>query len=99
MPANGTSTGASTGSSALAPAANATAAAVWPDGNDVDRGVRMSVGRQCEDGRRRRTSSFAGPFAAAAAIAIAMRPRPAALRPRRPPNTASAPATTSQSRE
>jgi hypothetical protein len=52
----------------------------------------MSVGREREDGRRLRTSIFAGPLATTAAIAIAMTPRPAALRPCRPPNTASAPA-------
>ena len=31
----------------------------------------MSAGRELEDGRRRRTSSFAGPFATVIAIAIA----------------------------
>jgi hypothetical protein len=59
--------------------AKANAAALWPDGNDVERGIRMSGSSEL-DGRRRRTSSLAGPLASAAAIAIAASPRSAALR-------------------
>ncbi len=58
----------------------------------------MSVG--CErNGRRLRTSSFAGPFATAAAITIATMPRPAALRPFLPPHTDIPQARRSHSRE
>ena len=56
-------------------------------------------GASVRAGRRRRASSLAGPFDTAAAIAIAMMPRPAALRPGRPPQAASTPAIRSHSRE
>jgi hypothetical protein len=51
------------------------------------------------DGRRRRASSFAGPFANAAAIAIAIIPRLAAARSSWFPKTARAAAIKIHSRE
>ena len=79
--------------------ANAKADAVWPEGNDVERGMRTSAGREREKGRRRRASSLAGPFATADAIAIATTPRPAALRARLFPAAAKPAAMSSQRRE
>lgn len=61
--------------------------------------MRIKLGREVEDGRRRRTSSLAGPFASDAATAIATSPREAAARPRDPRKIASTPETSSHNRE
>ena len=82
----GQSTGASAGSSPQAPVAKAKAVALWPDGNDVERGSRISVACVSPDGRRRRTISFAGPFASDRRDRDREQPPPAAAsRPRGPP--------------
>ena len=58
-PANGTGIGASPGSSAQGSDGEREGRGAVPDGNGVDRGMRMSVGRGRENGRRRRTSQCA----------------------------------------
>ena len=97
--ANGPSTGASSGSSPAAAVANAKAAALWPEGNDGERGIRISAGRTEGAGRRRRVSSLTGPLVVIAAIISASTPRPAAARPLRPPSSASRAAIASHSRQ
>jgi len=83
--------------------ANAAADAAWPEGNEVDDGIRThrlsGTPSRVRPGRRRLPASFIGWLITNEVSPIAAIPVNAARRPRAPPNRASAPATSSHGLE
>ena len=81
--------------------ANAKALAAWPDGNDVDRGIRIcrASGTCSGSGRLRPPIGLSTAFTSADVAATDARPAPAARRPDGPRLTARIAAADSQRRE
>jgi hypothetical protein len=91
------------GSTSLTPLANANAAAVWPDGSEVDLGIRTRLMRGTEwsarSGRRRCPSGLIARLTTAAVTPTDARPSVPAWRPFSPRVTAKTAAAASDSRE
>jgi hypothetical protein len=87
--ASASSGGPAAGSSRPAPVAKATAAAVWPEGNEREIGIRTwrpsGTAAPARSGLDRRASGLITAFTTAAVTATEARPEAAARRPLGPP--------------